>query len=448
TFTSTYYDTTEHRLARHRIALCRRRAGKETRWDLVLFGHPARPVMPCAERSLHPPSTIRDALFAHLRGDELAPMFKFRTRRTGIQVSDGERTLATIVFDTITQLDGRRVVRRFSELTIEPIDADESALSRIETVLRSAGAVDGDEQPAIFRAIGLEIPPRQPAMPPAAPTIDHLKAKFAAEVEAILAHDPVTRLGVDPEDLHQMRVSTRRLRAILRAAKAMLVAEWADGLRAELAWLGEALGRVRDLDVLLHRFHNESAALDPLERRAFERLLVSLEAERAEARAAMLGGLRSDRYLQLLDRLRAAADAPETVPSTLSLRDLAAGEFKKLRQTVQALVPDPPDSELHAVRIKVRRARYAAELAEVAVGRPATRFIERAKTLQQILGQHQDAVVAEDRLRRLISRAGGKRAVFAAGLIVERLRAHGRASRAAFHDLWTKLQKRGRKAWG
>jgi CHAD domain-containing protein len=99
------------------------------------------------------------------------------------------------------------------------------------------------------------------------------------------------------------------------------------------------------------------------------------------------------------------------------------------------------------VRIKAKRARYAAELAAPAVGHAVERFVDRVKKLQDILGEHQDAAVAEARLRELAKEAPGPRAGFVAGLLVERQHARRQAARAAFEDCWREVQRRGRKAW-
>src|SRR6476619_2057050 len=85
--------------------------------------------------------------------------------------------------------------------------------------------------------------------------VHHVRASLDLRLRAMLAHEPGTRTGEDIEDLHQMRVSVRRMRATLKAAHPLLDAPWADDLRAELGWLGGALGPVRDLDVLLLRLH-------------------------------------------------------------------------------------------------------------------------------------------------------------------------------------------------
>ena len=101
---------------------------------------------------------------------------------------------------------------------------------------------------------------------PEDPATHHVRAALDLRLRALLRHDPDTRSGADPEDLHQMRVSVRRMRASLKAARPLLDATWADDLRAELGWLGSALGPVRDLDVLLLRLRGEIATLPAPER--------------------------------------------------------------------------------------------------------------------------------------------------------------------------------------
>jgi CHAD domain-containing protein len=262
---------------------------------------------------------------------------------------------------------------------------------------------------------------------------------LAAQVAEVLAHDPGTRLGRDPEELHQLRVATRRLRAVLRAARPLLDPEWTEALREELRWLGGALGPVRDLDVLAERLGEEIAALEPEERRAAQRFLQLLRRERDAARSALLEAMSEQRYWELLDRLEVAAAAPRAREADVSLRALAGEEFRKLRKAVRALPPEPTDDELHGVRIKGKRARYAAELAEGVVGKPARVFVRDAKRFQDVVGEHQDAVVAEARIRAWLPRAKGLWAHLAAGRLIERERVRREEAREAFPATWARL---------
>ena len=99
------------------------------------------------------------------------------------------------------------------------------------------------------------------------------------------------------------------------------------------------------------------------------------------------------------------------------------------------------------MRIRGKRARYAAELAEGAVGKPARRFVQDAKRFQDVIGEHQDAVVAEKRIRVPARRDGRPRAHFAAGRLVERERERRRRARAAYPKAWKRLERSGKRAW-
>jgi CHAD domain-containing protein len=254
------------------------------------------------------------------------------------------------------------------------------------------------------------------------------------------------RVGDDPEDLHDLRVAVRRLRALLRAADPLLVPEWSGRLRDELKWLGNELGPGRDLDVLLERLRGEAAGLDEDEA-AFAEVLRRLESDLAEARGRVLAALGSERYAELLESLAAAAAAPHARELDVPLDELAGREFKRLSKEVDGLGDDPSDEALHRVRIKGKRARYAAELAEPVVGKRAKQFIRSAKSFQDVVGEHQDAVVAEERLRSLALELGSYAAVLAVGRVIERQRARRREARAAFPKAWAELERSGRRAW-
>ena len=280
---------------------------------------------------------------------------------------------------------------------------------------------------------------------PASSTLDHVLAAIKAQVDAIHAHEAGARNGRDPEDVHQMRVAVRRLRAILRASRSLFDPNWVDPLRRELKWLGTALGRVRDLDVLPAYLRSQLKAFPAPERRAGQRLLRHLDADRVRARAALRAALAGPRYARLLARLKAALVHPPVRASSVSLLGTAATEFKKLHKAVKKLPKQPSADELHAVRIKVKRARYAAELVQSMIGRRAEKLIDKAEKLQDILGEHQDAVVVEEYLRRVADRTR------AAQALVQRLIKQQRKRRskalAAFRKKWPKLKRRGRKAF-
>jgi CHAD domain-containing protein len=223
--------------------------------------------------------------------------------------------------------------------------------------------------------------------------------------------------------------------------------DWLEGLRGELDWLGTVLGGLRDLDVLREYLRKELASLKPAARVVGDDLFDLVDAQRAHAQHKIVAALDGERYTKLLARLERAVQRPKVVSTDLSLPAVAASQFKKLRKAVKALPKKPNDDDLHAVRIRVKRARYAAELAQPIVGEPAERFVARTKKLQDILGEYQDAVVAEKRLRTLVAEDRRSPVALLANELVKRQRVRRQAAQLDFFEQWPKLERRGRKAW-
>jgi CHAD domain-containing protein len=266
---------------------------------------------------------------------------------------------------------------------------------------------------------------------------DELQRVLRVHAEEIVERERGVRVGTDPEELHKQRVATRRLRSLLRSTRSQLVdPDRGNRLRDELKWLGGLLGEVRDRDVLIAYLLDELATIE--EAAAFGAILELLDGEREEARKEVLAAFDSDRYRELLDELA----RPPALRDGETLETAAAAEFGRLRKRAGKLGKDPSDEELHAVRIAAKRARYAAE----ALGEDA--FVKRAKDLQDVLGEHQDAAVAEGRIRELVEEVRGTgRTALAAGRLIERQRARRAAARAAWPKSWKKVKRAGDDAW-
>ncbi|HSE02898.1 MAG TPA: CHAD domain-containing protein [Methylomirabilota bacterium] len=277
------------------------------------------------------------------------------------------------------------------------------------------------------------------------PSLRHVLDEMAAHARAIRVHEPGARAGRDPGALHDMRVAVRRLRAILRAGRDLFDAKAVERLRGELDWLGGKLGLVRDLDVLDAYLRPRLAALEGPEYEAGQRVLRHLAADRARARVALNEALDGPRYPRVLAHLEGFVAQPPASAPDVSLPDVAATEGRRLRKAVQKLPGRPSMDELHSVRIKVKRARYAAELARAVAGARGQRFIDQAKKLQDILGDLQDAVVIEQYLHDAIDRTEPAQAL--RDDLVRRQRKRRTKARAAFFEEWPKLERRGRKAW-
>ncbi len=268
-----------------------------------------------------------------------------------------------------------------------------------------------------------------------------LREMLDAQRHALLAHDPGTRLGDDPENLHQHRVAARRSRAFLRAARAYLDPDWRRSLAGPLGELGRATGPVRDLDVLLEHVRDELARLEEPDRPGGDALVARLEGERAAARQRLLDALDDDGYRALLARLR---HPPRLAAETdgIPLDRIARKEFRRLLKTLRRLGKHPDDDALHRLRILLKRARYAAELA-APDSRAGIRFLADAKALQGLLGEHQDAVVAEQRLRAATVADSPTEAAFVAGRLAERQRARRARVTERLPAAWKRLRASG-----
>jgi CHAD domain-containing protein len=214
--------------------------------------------------------------------------------------------------DVVSVMDGRKLAARFREVEVEVVGpASAALLDGVVYRLAEAGAVPGDGRAKLARAIG----PRAAEAPDVSPVPIDRDSSMAEVIRAaishgylrLVAHDPGIRLDEDPEDVHQARVATRRLRSDLRSFRAFLPADWNIKTRDELGWLANALGRTRDADVLLERLHGQMESLEARDAAAAGAIISRLVDERLRARDGLLGALNSDRYGRLLDRLTAAA---------------------------------------------------------------------------------------------------------------------------------------------
>jgi CHAD domain-containing protein len=127
--------------------------------------------------------------------------------------------------------------------------------------------------------------------------------------------------------------------------------------------------------------------------------------------------------------------------------DLVAKPWRRLRKTVRAAGTDPADDELHQIRIRAKRARYAAEAVEPVIGKPAERFADAAADLQDVLGDQHDAVVGEAWLRQAAARAARRDEALVAGLLAAADRAGAGAARAAWRPAWKALDRKKLRSW-
>lgn len=341
---------------------------------------------------------------------------------------------------------------------VKPTDSVPTAA----TAARSGGAAEA----ALLDADVIAPPRPAPRRPGLIPTeiADTIRPVLGKAVADIRAHEQGSRRGGDIENVHKMRVATRRIRAYLKAARPALDRVAVDRLRDDVRALAGTLGVLRDHDVMIDRLHTEAARLGEPDTAALEQLIARLDAERVVARRRLVAELDDPAYADLLTELDEAVASPPVADPWADLVALAAAEWRVLvkqqRRLQRRFGDDPPDDDLHELRIYGKRARYAAELIPGEPGVGA--FLVALAEFQEVLGDHQDACVLEDQLRELLRPAdpsvdgaagpGPEVDLAAAGIAAGRVIQGGRErrvqARADYPGAWKKVKSAGDEAFG
>jgi CHAD domain-containing protein len=278
-----------------------------------------------------------------------------------------------------------------------------------------------------------------------------LKWALFEALNRLVGHEAGVRSGADPEDVHQARVATRRFRVILRQFRDLCTTQWADALRNDVKGLSDQLGAVRDADVLLARLRPRVEGLRVEDRAAGRALLDRLSAARSNHRDRLVRTIVSPKYQQLRDAMQDAVRRPQLIdlaegPATDVLLPFARRTWRRVKTGVEDLGRGPSDRELHRVRIATKRARYTANVLVPVVGGRATRFAKAAARLQDVLGDHQDAVVSQEWLRRTAADASPIEA-FVAGQLVVSERAEAAELRTKWLEAWDSLARPSLTKW-
>jgi CHAD domain-containing protein len=455
--TTVYWDTADLRLIRWGCTL-RHRAGEG--WTVKLPKVDNSALLVRDEHNFpgppaSPPDAAVDLVRAYVRTADLAPVVRMRTVRRAVSVlsADG-RLLAEIDDDDVSVHQGRRVTGRFRELEVEmAADGTDALLDAIVERLRAGGAGAADPTPKLVRALGSTAvgPPEVVAetLDASATAGAVVRRAIAASVARLLRHDPGLRLGGEPEDVHQARVATRRLRSDLRTFAPLIVDAWAASLSEELRWLAAELGTVRDAEVLAERIHATASRLPAADVEAGGHVADQLVAGVAGARDGLLAALHDPRYVALLDRLVEAAHAPMLTteadgPARKVLPGLVDIPWSRLWRDGRRLDAHSPDEELHALRIRAKRVRYAAEAVAPVMGPRASRFAAAVTNLQTVLGEHQDAVIAAGWLHEHGPHTGQP---FAAGQLWALERAAAEEARRQWPAAWKGATDRSLRTW-
>jgi CHAD domain-containing protein len=398
---ATYFDTDDLRLVRAKRTLRRRSGGSDAGWHLKTPAEGSSRTehrMPLDGEVV--PEQLQSEVRAIVRERVLRPVARLRTQRVETPLRDAAgHTLALVAQDCVTAEtdDGEQ---RWQEVEVELVDGAPRLLKAVERELLAAGARPATGPSKLARALADRLPAADGK--PSKIKINPVLAYAREQRDAIAAHDPGVRRG-DPESVHKMRVATRRLRSTLKTFKRSFPDALAARVGPELKWLAHQLGEVRDGQVLSHKLLRAVEAEGPEFAPVAERVRQHLDAKVSAGQAALDDDLNGGRYLRLLDSVDELVDDPTRAEKDPQRRVRAA--LRKADRLLDQAITDGVDAELHEARKAYKRARYAIEVFVPSAGTPAKNLTGALTDLQDVLGHHQDSVVAREILRDLAGTA-------------------------------------------
>jgi CHAD domain-containing protein len=466
-----YWDTSDLRLAREGITL-RHRFGEgpgKDGWHLKLpmsegrvpdAGLGARDELHASGSSDTIPDSLRDLITAWVRTAVLGPVATLVTQRTTYMLRDAEGgPLVELTDDLVSVLSSGHVAGRFREIEVEDRGGGVEAIQAVGGVLRAGGAVAGAFQPKVVRALGPQAtaepdPPLPERVGLGEPARCGIRDILRRNVRALIRFDVAVRRD-EPDAVHQMRVTARRLRSALKTWGPLLDPEWADSLRSELKWLAGELAGARDSEVMLERLLGEldrlppDLVVGPVRQRIQQVVGANLEAGSGNA----LECIRSERYVVLLERLVDAAWEPMTAPAAeASVGEVAPAlvraAWNRLARDAKALSkPEAVTEDWHEVRIHAKALRYSCEGVEPMFGKPARALAQHAEEVQEVLGQHQDAVIAADLLHKMATGRTTGSVAFTLGLLHARQTEAAAKSQQEFKRVWARASQPKLRRW-
>jgi CHAD domain-containing protein len=432
-----YFDTQTQDLARNKITLRRRTGGHDAGWHLKLPAGPdarteIRTPLGSADDDTVP-SDLLDVVLAIVRDRPIKPVARITTQRESQVLYDIQGApFAEFSNDHVrawsaggTDIpDSGPVEQEWREWELELDESrgasDTELLNRLSNRLLDAGGEPAGHASKLARVLGTTLQSNGTQAPE-----DPLQRAVAEQVDELLVWDRAVRADVF-DSVHQMRVTTRKIRSLLKDAQELLGVS--EGTYAwvldELRELAGLLGVARDAEVLAQRYEQELDRLSPelVRGPVRERLIEGAKRRYQSGLRRSLIAMRSQRYFRLLDALDSmVAESPVTDAGEQPPPVTIDAAYKKVRKAAKAAAQadqaaqedeaepsahedqqddedhdhDPEhdrDEALHVIRKRAKRLRYTA----AATG--ADDVSKQAKAIQSLLGDHQDSVVSRDHL--------------------------------------------------
>lgn len=474
TLRSVYLDTPEHALKEAGLTLRLRRdgrrwiqtvkTGRELHGGLSQVGELESPA-PGGRINLQaiPDETVRDEVVHCLNGLALQPVCETQMRRTAGEIVFEDGTRAELAVDVgEIRAEGRAAELREAE--IELIEGSPTKLFDIAHRLFPEGGLRFSRLSKAARGYLLakegHIDP--PLAPKNAETVQLSEDQIAEQAARDVLRECVDQIAMnmvvvvkldDAEGPHQLRVGLRRLRSAFSVFRPVLRSPEMARLNAEARWLGQEVGRVRDLDVVAKEIARREALAHPDEA-ALAALADALDRQAAEQRehlCALIAGSRAQSFVIDLARFAETRGwlVPEdfeqtgrlAAPVTALAERALAKRWKKTRQHAENLEELEPEQR-HELRKELKKLRYAVEfLSPLYPGKRVEPFLKRLKKLQTMFGELNDATLVKSMFAAddapLAKEAAAQRAI---GWVIGASQARAEHGWAGAKSLWKNLE--------
>jgi len=268
----------------------------------------------------------------------------------------------------------------------------------------------------------------------------------------MLQHEEGSRTGADIEDVHDMRVATRRVRSVLRLLAPYFKTKTIDHYQRSLRKVARALGRVRDLDVLLEDLHRFAETQPDEGNAALQPLFETLNADRDEARKALNTALDKSEYAHFVEAFAQFVSTPGAGAKATDSDGIAPSKAQHVLPveiyshlaTIRAYdsaIEDAEPAMLHALRIEFKQLRYLLAVFEEILDKPGREFLKELKAIQDHLGRLNDTHVAQERLHDLQTRLDETGAT-ALQRYLDALAAEETTLQASFPGVWKRFNSK------
>ncbi len=464
-----YLDTEDWTLYRAGIALRLRADGRRVRLEAKTLRSRSAEVMVRSEwaqdaPAADPPWSVEAldpgpvaALLSPLRGfgvpERLRIVARIHAERECFRWLRGEDPLGIVTVDHVAFPPA---TGRFDEVEIELSNGKRDALTEVRRAIESSLGLRANSHSKLASALaaaGLSAPERDERfyrIDPADRLVDVAWKTLARHLGRLEWNEPGSRLGVDLEFVHDMRVASRRLRMALDVFSAAIPEAARTRFADNLRFVGRALGRVRDLDVGLERVAQMRDEGGAEERESLTVFATDLDIRRGRRRLELVEAFDSERFAGLIAAAREWVAAGPPAPVAVEAGGIPAfyaaarlvGEAERAVEEAYAEAEREMAAEaLHALRLAAKRLRYTLEFLAPALGGGASARAKRIARFQDFLGAHQDAVGLLRRLRRYARSipARDRALTLGAGSAIGALERATRIKRSALREAWAEV---------